>query len=1015
VFAWWGRTVYRYRYIVIGVMVALCLGGGIYGISLGNHVTQSGFYDEGSESVHASVTADGTYGRDTSGHIVGIYTAPEGKTVDDPAFKQKILDNLEQVEKDHPDQILRSIGYFKNPDTLKNMADADKQHAFMSIQLKGDNDDAILNNYNKNVGEDGTTVKDALLAIGDDGVDVKLAGLQPLAAELTGTIGEDQRRAEVAAIPLVCVVLFFVFGGVVAAALPGLIGGLTIAGALGIMRLIAEFIPVHFFAQPVVTLMGLGIAVDYGLFMVSRFREEIAEGYDTESAVRRTVMTSGRTIMFSAVILVASSVPLLLFPQGFLKSITYAIIASVMLAAILSITVLAALLAILGPNVDALGVRTLLRVPFVRNWKPMRIYVTWLADKTQKTKTRAEVEKGFWGKLVNRVMKRPIAFAAPIVIAMILLIIPLGQLALGGISEKYLPPDNSVRQAQEEFDKTFPGFRTEPLTIVMQRDDGEPITDQQIAEVRANAMTVSGFIDPDDDPSKMWQERPYLDGASKDPTVRVIQNGLENRNDAAKKIEELRELTPPRGITVSVGGTPALEQDSIHSLFDKLPLMVAILIVTTTILMFLAFGSVVLPIKAAVMSALTLGSTMGVLTWMFVDGHGSDLMNYTPQPLMAPMIGLIIAVIWGLSTDYEVFLVSRMVEARERGLSTAEAIRIGTATTGRLITGAALVLAVVAGAFVFSDLVMMKYLAFGLLIALLLDATIVRMFLVPAIMKLLGDDCWWAPRWMKRLQERLGLGETELPDERKRPAVRDSAQDERALVGAGAPVPPKPRPPHDPTHPAVEGSSRPGATRVGVPPRAGAPSVAGTTRIPSAHKPPADEPPTTRLSMAKNAVRNAVTHATSAARQAPRPPAPPAGPPRDEREIESWLGELRGTGAPAGSAPTPAPPPAPKMSSTEATRAMPEQRPPQPPPAPGDEPTNALPTLGTLPAQAGGRPEGRGRPQPQQEDATTAIPTSRQEDAEAATEKLNTREDEEPKRRGGGVSAADLLRREGRL
>ena len=306
-FAWWGRTVYRYRYIVIGVMVALCLGGGVFGISLGSHVTQSGFYDEGSQSVHASVVADKAYGRDTSGHIVGIYTAPEGKTVDDPDFKKKILDNLDKVEKDHPDEILRSIGYFKSPDVLKNMSDADKQHAFMSIQLKGDNDDAILNNFKK--------VKDDLLSVKDDGVDFKMAGLQPLAAELTGTIGDDQRRAEVAAIPLVCVVLFFVFGGVVAAALPGIIGGLTIAGALGIMRLIAEFIPVHFFAQPVVTLMGLGIAVDYGLFMVSRFREEIAEGYDTEAAVRRTVMTSGRTIMFSAVILVASSVPLLLFPQ----------------------------------------------------------------------------------------------------------------------------------------------------------------------------------------------------------------------------------------------------------------------------------------------------------------------------------------------------------------------------------------------------------------------------------------------------------------------------------------------------------------------------------------------------------------------------------------------------------------------------------------------------------------------------------------------------------------------------
>ncbi|WP_102141442.1 MMPL family transporter [Mycobacterium hubeiense] len=989
-FAWWGRTVYRYRYIVIGVMVALCLGGGIFGMSLGKHVTQSGFYDDGSESVHASLVADEAYGRDTSGHIIALYTAPEGKTVDDPAFTKKILDNLAQLERDHPDEILRSIGYFKSPEILKNMADGDKQHAFMSVQLKGDNDDAILNNYK--------LVKDDLLKIRDDGVDVKLAGLQPLAAELTGTIGEDQRRGELLGVPLVMVVLFFVFGGVVAASLPMIVGGLTIAGSLGVMRLVAEFAPVHFFAQPVVTLVGLGIAIDFGLYIVSRFREEIAEGYDTEAAVRRTMMTSGRTVTFSAVIIVASALPLLLFPQGFLKSITYAIIVTVMLSAILSITVLAGALAILGPNVDAFGVRTLLRVPFLRNWPLSRRIIEWFAEKTQKTKTREEVEQGFWGKLVNRVMKRPIAFAAPITIILILMIIPLGQLSLGGISEKYLPPDNSVRQAQEEFDRTFPGFRTEPLTIVMESDNDEPITDQQIADIRAKAMTVSGFIQPEDDPSKMWQERPYLDGASKDPSVRVIQNGLENRNDAAEKIDELRALTPPRGITVSVGGTPALEQDSIHSLFSQLPLMVTVLIVTTTILMFLAFGSVVLPIKAAVMSALTLGSTMGVLTWMFVDGHGAGLMNYTPQPLMAPMIGMIIAIIWGLSTDYEVFLVSRMVEARERGMSTAEAIRIGTATTGRLITGAALILAVVAGAFAFSDLVMMKYLAFGLLIALLLDATVIRMFLVPAIMKLLGDDCWWAPRWMKRIQERLGLGETELPDERKRPTA---SEPDEALVGAGAPVPPsptRPRPPHDPTHPGVEGASRPGPVRIA--PRASGPSGAGTTRIPSPQN-PRPEPPTTRLSMAKNAVRNVVNNATTAipTHRPPRPSAPPP-PPREEREIESWLGELRG--APSGS----------KPPSADPTRAMPEAQRPRPPrggrPPQGNEPTTAIPTPGTP-------PEGNRRPRnAAPADATTAIPTPRKQDPES-TEKLNTPEENERKRRGGGMSAQDLLRREGRL
>jgi RND superfamily putative drug exporter len=280
---------------------------------------------------------------------------------------------------------------------------------------------------------------------------------------------------------------------------------------------------------------------------------------------------------------------------------------------------------------------------------------------------------------------------------------------------------------------------------------------------------------------------------------------------------------------------------------------------------------------------------------------------------------------------------------------------------------------------------MMKYLAFGQLIALLLDATVVRMFLVPAVMKLLGDDCWWAPRWMKRIQERLGLGETELPDERKRPAV--PGDDHEALVGAGASAP-RPRPPHDPTHPAAEGSSRPGArTRIATTPRADAPSGAGTTRIPTVRTQP-DEPQTTRLSTARNAVRNVVNNATARVHHAAagdsqrsdRPAPPPPAASREEREIESWLGELRGT-APAGGQPSP--PPA---------------RPPRP--QPGNEPTTVIPTQ---------------RQRPQDADATTAIPTQRKPDAEAATETLNTSKEGDRGRPGGRVSAEDLLRREGRL
>ena len=977
-FAWWGRSVYRYRYIVIGVTVALSLLGGLFGISLGKHVTQSGFYDDGSQSVKASVLGDKTYGRDRTSHIVATFTAP--KTLNDPAWQHQMVDELNAFKKDHPDQVVGWAGWLAAPNStdpvIKGMASEDGKHTFVSIPLKGDDDDTILTNYK--------TIEPGLQKL--NGGHVQLAGLEPIASALTGTIATDQKRMEVLALPLVAVVLFLVFGGAVAAALPVMVGGLSIAGSLGILRFITMFGPLSFFAQPVVSMMGFGIAIDYGLFVVSRFREEIAEGYDTEAAVRRTVMTAGRTVVFSAVLIAVSAASLFLLPQGFVKSLTYAVIISVTLAAVLSITLLPACLAVLGRNVDGLGVRTLFRIPFLANWTPSRVYLNWLADRLQKTKTREEVEAGFWGKLVNVVMKRPLVFAIPIILAMIALVIPLHNLSFGGMSEKYLPPDNSVRLAQENFDKLFPGYRTNQLTLVIESNNGSKVTDQQVAQIRNDVSSISGFTE------KTWQERacPLIEGnpciagpngttKPKNDSARVIQNGLSHASDAAKKLTELRSIAPPKGLTVLVGGVPALEQDSIHSLFDKAPLMLVVLLTTTMLLMFLAFGSVVLPIKAAVMSALTLGSTLGILTWIFVDGHLSHLLNFTPTPLMVVLIALVIAVGFGLATDYEVFLVSRMVEARARGMSTAEAIRIGTATTGRLITAAALVLAVVAGSFVFSDLVMMKYLAFGLMAALLLDATVVRMFLVPSVMKLLGDDCWWAPMWMKRLQNRLGLDEIHLPDERKKPVPR--ARADRPAIAARTAA--KPRPPHDPTHPGGDAPPRPSRPAGPTPrpesrpPTQETPSAAGTTKMQAAGRSEPKEPPTTRFS-----AQPSTPAAPAPVRE--RPPTPPGPQQRDDREIESWLSELRGT-QPGNT------PPPPSKPSADQTRAM---------PIPREQPSAQPPT--------------------EPEDATTAIPTAPREDKDPklATEKMNARDDnpDRPRqRRGGGLSAQDLLRREGRI
>ncbi|ROZ49933.1 RND transporter [Rhodococcus sp. WS3] len=873
-FASWGSIVYRARFTVIAVMVAGLLGLAAYGMSLQDHLSQSGWDDPGSQSVEAAKLADGTFGRSTAGDVLALYTAPEGKTVDDPEFQAKVIDSLQRLVSDHPDQIMKINGsYFKVGDGLSvaALADPTKQHAVASVAIAGDNDTAVSNNF-----------RDVESEFYIDGVNVQLAGLQPVANSLNDTMANDIKRMEMLAIPAVGVLLFFVFGGVVAAALPLIVGGLTVIGANGIIRLITNFTEVNAFVAPVVSLVGLGLAIDYGLFIVSRFREEIAEGHETPTAVRRTVMTAGRTVMFSATMVAVSLGGLLLFPQGFLKSVAYGAIAAVMLAAISSVTILPAILGILGKRIDALTFKRL-----------------------RQTKTNEEIENGFWGNLTRFVMRHPLKVAVPIVAALLLMIIPLTGIKFGGINETYLPPDSPTRVAQAEFDELFPGNRTEPVRLVIQGADNTALG--QIAKTANNAP---GLVE------KFTPEVATKDG------VNVLKAGLTERNEARPTIDYLRAADWPEGTTVLVGGTPAIEQDSVDALLDRLPLMVVTVILLTTLLMFLTFGSLVLPIKAALMSALGLGSTLGILTWIFIDGHGSELLNFTPGPIMSPVLVLIIAIVYGLSTDYEVFLLSRMVEARAQGASTTESIRIGTAHTGRIITAAALILIVVTGAFGLSELVMMKYISYGMIAALVIDATLIRMFLVPATMKLLGDDCWWAPAWMKRIQEKIGLGEPILDNEL---ALVDVPQltPVGAIAGPGqakitesaqakAATPSRVLPP-----PATVGGKRePDPLTEPIPlsemsvkaptPRTYAPGETPRRRS-------TDRPAGAPQDLIEAPVPNPTYKAAKPEQTATPTPAPtarrtsPATPASTERPIESWLSDLRTPGeAQPASRPLPA-------------------------------------------------------------------------------------------------------------
>ncbi|KAA8888877.1 MMPL family transporter [Nocardia colli] len=712
-FTQWADVVVRRRFAVIGIVVfVLCALGG-YGLGLGGELSSRGWDDPGSESAQAARLRDEAFGRDPSGDVILLFHAPPGKTIDDPAFGGQVAGYLNDLPRRFPDEIAKVNGTYWPTETGLTLPDLfgsqDRQHAFASIAVRGVDDTALLRNYGK--------VADRLAI---PGVDMEVAGGQAVAGALNDTMVRDQRRMELIAVPVVAVLLFFLFGGVVAAALPLIVGGLTVVAAWGVIRALTTVTEVNSFVSPVVSMIGLGLAIDYGLFLVSRFRDELADGHEVPVAVRRAVTTAGRTVMFSATIVVVAAAGVLLFPQGFLKSFACGAMVTVALAALTSITVLPALLAVLGHRVDAFGF-----------------------DWFRRTRTADAVRDNVWGRIAAAAMKRPLAVVIPVCAGLLLLIAPIQHVAFGGITERFLPPDNPTRSAQQHFDEIFPLRRIDPVQLVM-------ITyrSSDIDAVVAQANHAPGLAAPFPAP---------MQGA--EPFVYATDTVLSGPDQASATIDYLRSMELPRGTTLLVGGDPAAKRDSIDTLLARLPLMLTLVFLATTALLFLTFGSLVLPLKAAVLNLLGLGATIGVLTWIFVGGHGAGVLGFTPQPIMPLILMLIVSVIYGLSTDYEVFLLARIVEAYRAGESTAEAIRTGVARTGRIITAAAAILIVVIGAFALSDLLMMQYIALGMVTALIIDATVLRLLLVPATMKLLGEACWWAPNWLRRLHRKVAAPE----------------------------------------------------------------------------------------------------------------------------------------------------------------------------------------------------------------------------------------------------------------
>jgi len=547
-----------------------------------------------------------------------------------------------------------------------------------------------------------------------------------LAGEQIGDqVSEDIARAELLAFPILFLLSFFVFRSLVAALLPLAVGGATIMLSFLGMRLVNGAIePMSIFALNLITGLGLGLAIDYSLFMVSRFREELERGLDTAAALRRTMATAGRTVLFSSITVAAALASLLVFPLRFLYSMGVGGVICALAAAVVSLTVLPAILAALGPRVNALS--------------PRRFQAALHRE-------ASDERGGFWYRLSHLVMRRPAPIAAGAAALLIALGVPFLGVKFTGVDVSVLPRDQSARVVDDALNAEFPPSRTSPIFVAAPGDAGDRAAIERYAQ-RLGALP--GVV-----------VEPQVQGADGLYRIDLVGTGPALGEQAKELVRDVRAVDAP--VPVRVGGQTAGFLDQQKAISDSLPIALAILATTTLVILFLMTGSVILPVKALVMNLLTLSAAFGLLVLIFQDGNGEGLLGFTSQgALESSQPVLLFAVAFGLSTDYGVFLLTRIKEAHDAGAPNEEAVALGLERTGRIVTFAALLFMIAIGAFATSQIIFIKQLGVGTALAVLIDATIVRALLVPSLMRLLGDWNWWAPKPLARLHRRIGLSES---------------------------------------------------------------------------------------------------------------------------------------------------------------------------------------------------------------------------------------------------------------
>jgi putative drug exporter of the RND superfamily len=736
-FAWWGHVVYRFRWVVL-VVSGILLAGSIVALGAGGTFKNGG--GRNTESGRALQLMQDQLPQSGAGSSFLLIFGSQQLAVSDPAFKDAMLTALQPLRSDAR---VKSIDtpFDGQPDLARALTSTDGHHAAAQVSLKDDYPSARQYYPELRRQVQSTTLR------------IQGTGNVAIGHDFDTYLEADLHRAEFVSLALIVPLLLLVFTTVVSMLLPVGVGGLAVIGGLAATGLLARVTDVSTYATNVVTLIGLGVAIDYSLFIVNRFREELRGGRTVEAALVTAIATSGRAVAFSGITVAIGLSAMLFFQGSFLTSMGTAGALVVAIAVLYALTFLAALLAVLGHRVDRL------RLPL-----PQR-----------------SGNRGLWHGLAVRVMRRPVAVLVPVLALLGLFAAPFFSIKIANGDVGMLPPGAESRVGYDLLQK-FPGQGQTYFTLVVNYPDGRPLTParvgdlydraQQIARVQG-VESVESVVSFDPSLSRSQYQALLSQPASALParvqslvhstvgpnivTLNVVTKASQESDAARAIVHALRSMTPPAGASSMV---VAFSIDFTDFILQHIPLAVGYVMLVTYLVLFLLTGSLVLPLKAVLMNIVSIGASFGALVWIFQQGHLSSLLNFTPAPLDPSVPVLLFCIVFGLSMDYEVLLLSRIQEEYRRSGDTSQAVAEGLQRSGRLITGAAAIMAAVFLAFGLADVVLIKSIGLGLAIAVAIDATLVRALIVPAVMRLLGRANWWAPRPLARLHQRIALGES---------------------------------------------------------------------------------------------------------------------------------------------------------------------------------------------------------------------------------------------------------------